>query len=350
VSVFVCGLGAVSPAGWGMSAMREALEKGQPLPIQPLSRPGWQKSLRSRDVPPPPSRPACLAHPRLRRTSPISHYAAVSAMEAVSIMRANGQPDPRIGVIVCLHSGCVQYTCRFFEETLRDPATASPLLFPETVFAAPASHVAALLGNAPLVYSLVGDPASYLQGLALATDWLENGRVDACVVVGAEETNWMRADALWHLDRGAIISEGAGALCLSLDPAVSLGVELAAITDAHTFRPALGVRASRQNAAHAMRRQLPPCSPSELLCDGLGNSPRTDLSESSAWRDWTGPRLSLKRVLGEGLMAGAAWQCIAAADAIARGQFSAANISLVGCNQQAIGSRFVRDNARNRPA
>ena len=54
------------------------------------------------------------------------------------------------------------------------------------------------------------------------------------------------------------------------------------------------------------------------------------------------PALSPKRILGEGLMAAAAWQCVAACDAVAGGRFAAANVSLVGSNQQAIGARFVR--------
>ena len=352
--LFVCGLGAISPAGWGVKPLQEALAQGQPLPVQALARPGWEEPFRSRQAPPPLTRPACLAHPRLRRSSPISQYAAAAALEAVSALREPGRPSPRLGVIVCLHSGCVQYSCRFFDEILRDPSTASPLLFPETVFAAPGSHVAALLGNAPVVYTLIGDPASYLQGVALAADWLEDGRVEACVVLGSEETNWVRADALWHLERGAIISEGAGALCLTLDPALSLGVELTAITDAHTFRTDSAVvgaangqsksplGASREHAAQAMRRQLPAAASLELLCDGLGNGARTDTPEATAWADWTGSRLSPKRVLGEAHVAGAAWQCVVAAEAVRRGQFPAANVSLVGCNQQAIGCRFVR--------
>ena len=233
--VFVCGLGAVSPAGWNVAAMREALAKGEPLPVQPLERPGWEKPLRARLVPPPPTRLPFLAHPRLRRTSPITHYAAAAALEAVAGLRPNNDRNRRLGVVVCLQSGCVQYSYRFFDETLKDPATASPLLFPETVFAAPASHVAALLENTPLVYTLAGDPACFLQGMALGVQWLEEQRVEACVVIGAEETNWLLADALWHFEHQAVISAGAGAVCLSLDPAMSLGVELDAITDAHTY-------------------------------------------------------------------------------------------------------------------
>jgi hypothetical protein len=45
-------------------------------------------------------------------------------------------------------------------------------------------------------------------------------------------------------------------------------------------------------------------------------------------------------ILGEGLMAAAAWQCVTACDLIATGQFTAANVSLVGANQQAVGIRF----------
>ena len=43
--IFVAGLGAVSPAGWNVAALRDALDKGEPLPVQPLARPGWEKPL-----------------------------------------------------------------------------------------------------------------------------------------------------------------------------------------------------------------------------------------------------------------------------------------------------------------
>ncbi len=336
--VFICGLGAVSPAGWTVAAMREALAKGAPLPVQQVARPGWTQPLLARPVPPPPERLPFLAHPRLRRTSPITHYVAAAALEAVARARPNQDRHRRLGVVVCLQSGCVQYSYRFFEETLKDPATASPLLFPETVFAAPASHVATLLENAPLAYTLTGDSACFMQGVALGVQWLEERRVDACVVIGADEPNWLLADALWHFEHRAIISAGAGAICLSLDPMLSQGIELGAITDAHTYTS----RQGRSRAARLMREQLPPGTPTELLCDGASGSPRADAADLSAWRDWAGSRLSPKRVLGEGLMAAGAWQCVAACDAVARGEFVAATVGLIGSNQQAIGARFVR--------
>lgn len=339
--IFISGMGAVSPAGWNVAALQLALEQGKPLPIQPLQRPGWEKSLRARLVPQPLHRPAFLAHPRVRRASPITHYAASAALEAAAPLRAAQDGARRWGVIVCLQSGCIQYSCRFFEEALKDPATASPLLFPETVYGAPASHVAALLENVSLVHTLLGDSSAFLQGVALGVQWLEEERVDACIVIGAEENHWLLADALWHLEHSAVIGNGAGALCLCREPKMSASVELAAITDAHPY----SARQSRMQAAQTMRGQLGAGSALELLCDGLGDSPRADAPEAAAWRDWAGPRLSPKRILGEGLMAASAWQCVAACDAVAAGRCATAAVSLVGSNQQALGARFAHVNS-----
>jgi len=331
--ILVSGYGAVSPAGWSTAEMLKVLADGKPLPVQPLERPGWEKPLRMRTVPAPAVRPAFLAHPRLRRSSPITHYAAAAMLEAVK----NLPPDParRVGLVVCLQSGCVQCTYRFFDEVLADPATASPLLFPETVFAAPASHLAALLENTPLVSTLIGDPATFAQGLALGADWLRQNRVDVAVVIGTEEINWLRADALWHLEHAAIIGGGSGAVALCRDPKYSFGVELSAVTKPQSY----SARKSRIQATRAMREEICPVE-SELLCDGLGDSPRADGPEIAAWRDWPGARLSPKKLLGEGLMAAAAWQCVAACAAVAEKKFSSAIASLVGCNQQAMGVRF----------
>lgn len=90
-----------------------------------------------------------------------------------------------------------------------------------------------------------------------------------------------------------------------------------------------------------MRAQLPAGTLTELLCDGLAGVGPYDAAEASAWADWPGARLSIKRLLGESAAA-SAWQCVAAADALARRAHTAATVSVVGCNQQAIGARFAR--------
>jgi 3-oxoacyl-(acyl-carrier-protein) synthase len=290
-----------------------------------------------RQVPVPVPRPQFLAHARLRRASAISHYAVSAALEALGD-EATGGSDRRLklGIVYCAMSGCVNYSGRFYSEVLKNPATASPLIFPETVYNSPASHLASVLGTTSAHYTIVGDPGTFLQGIALAADWLAGGRVEGCVVIGAEEGDWITADAMRMFTRSATVSEGAGALYLRNTPPNASAVRLLAITESHLFG-----KCSRAQAAQLTRAELTGGG-NGLLCDGLGGSPTADRDEQGAWHDWPGPRLSLKKILGEGLMAAAAWQCVAAVDALQQRQHDTATVSVVGCNQQAIAAQFAR--------
>jgi hypothetical protein len=339
-AIFLRGAGAVSPAGWGVPALREALRQGKPLLPNELKRPGWPHELRINTVPPPSSKPAFMAHARLRRSSLIAQYAVSAALEALGAdAQRVSSGSLRLGVIFCAMAGCVNYSRRFYDEILKDPATASPLIFPETVFNAPASHLAALLGTTAINYTLVGDQGTFLQGLALAADWLLEGRIDGCLVVGAEELDWLVAEAFHLFDRKAVISDGAGAIYLSCVPDDATRVELKAVTDTCLFSNGH----SRLEAAKRIRAELP--APSDLkciLCDGLQGVARIDRDEIAAWKDWPGDRLSPKTICGEALVAAAAWQCTAAFDSVKHGDYSAATFSVVGVNQQAIAAEFVR--------
>ena len=337
----------MSPAGWGLPAMRAAIEAATPLPTAPLEYPGVERQFRFRGVPAPQQRPAFLAHPRLRRTSPITQYAAAAALEAADSL-VSSTPPTRFGLIFCLQSGPVQYATRFFDEVIKDPATASPLLFPETVFSAPASHIAALLETVSIAYTVVGDPSAFLEGLAMGASWLEEGRVDACVVVGAEEFNWLQAQAVWHFDHHAILGAGAGAICMrlvpdhspKLDPDVNhpaYFAELELITEPATYCESGGLA----TAARHMRAQFPVAGSTEILIDGLGGTVLPGKAERAAWQDWPGARLSPKHILGEGLMAASAWQCVLAAEAVRTRHHSAACVSVIGFNKQAMGARFT---------
>src|SRR5205085_6851799 len=135
---------------------------------------------------PPAIGPAFMSHARLRRASPITHYSVAAALEALGAdaPRVSGG-SLRLGIVLCVMSGCVNYSRRFYDETLKDPATASPLVFPETVFNAPSSHLASLLGVGNRNYTLVGDPSTFLQGMALGADWIASGQLDGCLIVGS---------------------------------------------------------------------------------------------------------------------------------------------------------------------
>jgi 3-oxoacyl-(acyl-carrier-protein) synthase len=334
--IFVIGTGAVSPAGWGVQALVDAVSSKAPLPIKELAQPASPKPLCVRQVPPPNPKPAWLSHARLRRTSPITHYSVAAALEALGDDAARIRDGSiKVGVIVCVMSGCVNYSRRFFDETLRDPATASPLVFPETVFNAPSSHLAALIGTEAINYTLVGDPGTFVQGLALAADWLLGGAVDACIVIGSEEIDWTTANAFHLFSRQTVLSDGAGAMYLSRAPREN-AVKLAAISDSHLFTSGR----SRADAVSMMRKDLSMNGSGTVLVDGLQAIRRYDAAEESVWHDWTSARSSPKKILGEGLMAAAAWQTVLAIEAVRRGA-SAALVSIVGTNQQAIGAAFT---------
>jgi hypothetical protein len=285
-------------------------------------------------VPPPAPRPAFLTHPRLRRTSGITQFAVAAAIEALG----NPEPGSRrdLGVILCVFSGCVNYSRRFYDETLKDPATASPLVFPETVFNAPASHLSAWLGSTAINYTLVGDSGTILIALAVAGRWLLEGKVRECLVVGSEEIDWLSSDALRIFDRSRFLSEGAGALLVSAEPREH-SVRLERITDEFLY-----AHSGKMGALQAMRAELEPQTENALLCDSTVPFGTLSREETALWSGWPNTRISPKAVLGEGLMAAACWQLVAAADALVHSENSRAYISISGFHQHAIGAALSR--------
>jgi 3-oxoacyl-(acyl-carrier-protein) synthase len=218
---------------------------------------------------------------------------------------------------------------------LRNPTTASPLLFPETVFNAPGSHLGALLNSTSINYTLVGDPGTFLQGMALGAAWLSEGKAESCLVVGAEEIDWLTADAYRHFSRSVICGEGAGAVYFSNQPSAGAnGVELLAITSPGLYLNGM----SRLRAIRQMRGELPTAGPDALLCDSIAGWTARDRAEMEVWSDWRGARLSPRLVLGESLMASGAWQCVSAVDQLRSGKYPAALVSMAGGHQQAIGA------------
>ena len=106
--VFVHGCGAVSPAGWGIVPLLEAVRAGRAPPLQQIPRPGWEEALPVRAVPPPSVRPEFLKHARLRRTSPITQFALAAALEAIGPdLEIHQAGRCRLGIVFCTMSGCV---------------------------------------------------------------------------------------------------------------------------------------------------------------------------------------------------------------------------------------------------
>lgn len=331
MNLSITGTGAVTAAGWGVEAMISALSSGQTIAPTLLERAIGEEKITTPVLRVPMDGATTPKHPRLRRTSPISKFAAAAAMEALGAERLARIPNGlRVGVIFSLTNGCVNYSNRFFGEVLADPTVASPILFPETVFNAPSSHLSAMIGSSSPNDSLIGDSAAFLSGIDLAAEWIERGDVDGCLVVASEEIDWLSAEGLCLYSRNYLPSEGAGAIYLEAadGPAV-----LRHLPDPVPYN-ALG----KKEAASELRKKLGAIDDgTTLLVDGLCGIHRFDAPEANAWSDWSGPRWSPKKLLGESIGASTAIQVIAAVEALKSGAFQQAVVSAVGANQQAAG-------------
>ena len=336
--VQVTGWGAVSPAGWGVGPLRQACETKQPCPTTHIDHPGRSTPLPVRRVPPPSARPTFMSHPRLRRSSAISTYAAAASLEALgNRLELIQSGQKRLGIVFTSLTGCVCYSERFYGEVLKDPATASPIVFPETVFNAPASHLATYLNSNGINYTLIGDPGTFLQGLALAGDWLLEDRIDVALVVGAEELDWLVAGAQHLFNSHVIISEGAGALMLEPSRTSEDAVHLDCVTEPAPYTE----RTPQPIAAELIQTAIATENDQAVLVDSMNGVPLLDRAESRAWAGWTGPRISVKRHLGESFAAGSAWQCVVASDQLPRRLHPEAIVNVVGCNEQVIAARFA---------
>src|SRR5437762_2205815 len=223
-------MGCVTPLGSGIDSVWKRLLQGHEASATTVSESVSDRRYTTFRVPE--SALTGFAHSRLRRASVISRFAAAAGLEALhnAGVKLDSQSAERTALIFAISNGGVIYTKRFYRDILEAGAqSASPLLFPETVFNAAASHLAAILGITGVSYTLVGDGAVGLSAIRMAEDLLSNDELDYCLVVGAEEADWLVCDAYqkWRLLRsappiepfhkpakGTILSEGAGAVLL----------------------------------------------------------------------------------------------------------------------------------------
>jgi hypothetical protein len=275
-----------------------------------------------------------MAHPRMRRTSPISQFAVSAALEALGSDAAPaGRGERRLGVVCSVMSGSVTYSRRFYAEVLENPATASPMLFSETVFNAPSSHVAAMVESAGPNDTLVSDQTGFLSALEVAADWLDQGDVDGCLVLAAEEADWITAEAQALFAPGHVTAEGAAALYLRREPS---SVEIAALTGLVPLRRGRGPGA----AARKVLAKLPSESRRGLLFEADAIRSAAGGREGCAI-EWMGPRVSCTDLLGEGLAASGGWVCVAAARGVAAGADEATAV-VAGSNLGVAAARFRR--------
>ncbi|MEP6955661.1 MAG: beta-ketoacyl synthase N-terminal-like domain-containing protein [Chthoniobacterales bacterium] len=363
MSIHIAGMGWVTPLGSGVSAVWQRLLAGEQATAETLTSPQHGRSYPVFRVPAAATAAAPM-HPRLRRSSAISRFAVVAglaALEDAGVSLDSAQAE-RAAIIFAISNGGVVYTKRFYHDVVESGAqAASPLLFPETVFNAPASHLAAILGITGASYTLVGDGAVGLLALQMAEDLMLNPQIDRCLVVGAEEADWLLCDAYrrWRLlrnapplepfqnpARGTILSEGAGALLLERSGATVVdGIEAGA-----NFRRQ---RDAAAGVAGALQRLH---ATNEDLIVASANGTFVDEAEACAMRAHC-PSAAVyapKAALGESVGASGLWQVICAAQALRTGalppslhprpdrQVRRAIVSTCGMNQQVAGLALSR--------
>jgi 3-oxoacyl-(acyl-carrier-protein) synthase len=347
MSTCIAGMGWVTPLGVGLDEVWARISAGESAETKTLTNP---ESGRSHLCAPVPMKlvDSLARNPRLRRSSAISYFAVAAGLAALQDAGIAMTPElaADTAIVFAISSGGVIYTRKFYEQIVKQGAhAASPLLFPETVYNAPASHLAAQLGIDGASYTLVGDAPVGIAAMKFAEQLLDTGDVARVVVVGCEEIDWALCAAYrdWRLARaradgpGALLSEGAAAVVLAREGRT----EVAAIHDGAPFL-------RRRDAGAALDRVY-----ADLLRGGKvdavirgANGTFVDAAESAAIRKHASPAALLlpKQALGEALGASALMQVIVGALALEKGDVrrKSALVSTLGLNQQAGGLVLTR--------
>jgi 3-oxoacyl-(acyl-carrier-protein) synthase len=260
----------------------------------------------------------------------ISRFAAAAGLEALQAagLKLDSQNAQRIALIFAISNGGVIYTKRFYRDVVEMGAqAASPLLFPETVFNAPASHLAAILGVTGTSYTVVGDGAVGLLAIKMAEDVMTDESLDYCLVVGTEEVDWLLCDAYrrWRLlrsappiepvgkqKRGLLLSDGAGAILLARDGPIT-------IERAHPG----GSYRKRKGADEIVMQMLRDLGQTEIdFVISSANGTFIDQAEQRALEQLLPDAIAYtaKPALGESVGASGLWQVILGAQGLRHGE------------------------------
>jgi len=291
------------------------------------------------------------AFPRLRRSSKISLFALSAAIDAVRNAGLTTEEAARMGVVFAASNGGVIYTRRFFENVIRDGAGAgSPLLFPETVYNSPASHIAAYFKSDAPAFTFVGDSCTGLDAISAGLEMLGTGEVEHCLVLGAEEVDGISADAYARTGllagceqkpkSQAVSSEGAGAIVLGSGP----------IDTGSAWRiaegPFLSVYEGRAEIGDALRDlllRLKSSGSPDLIVASLSGSP-LDGDERGGLRAVfpDTPIVSPKSVLGEAMAAAAIQQVVTACNWLLPSRAAEVIVTSIGFGGHVAALRLTR--------
>lgn len=347
ITASIAGMGWVTPLGRDLLSVWTAIrENKRPDPVL-LESPIGKRAVPVLRVPGELVRDTASL-PRLRRSSVISHLAVAAAVDAVASARMTPDALKRTALIFAASDGGVVYTRKFYTEIVeRGEGAGSPLLFPETVYNAPASHIAARLGLDAEVLTLVGDAAAGLSAVQTGCELLAAGEADFCLVVAAQELDWITCEAYgrWGLiqngrNGASLFSEGAAAIVLARE---SDGCRVCAAHLGYSYPTEdcaeMRLDAILEELLHGSRITL------AVSC---ASGTRLDLAEKHclARHLSTATILTPKSVLGESLACSTMQQIVTGALALDESGAGTALITTIGYNRQLAGLLLTYDRSR----
>jgi hypothetical protein len=272
--------------------------------------------------------------PRLRRASSISLFMMEAAAQALEL--APEIDLKRTGVVSTFFLGCLVYSVRLYQQMSKEGRRfASPILFPETVFNSPTSHLVSTLKLGGPVYSQIGDNSCWANALRTAECWLRTGSADHVLVLGAKEFDPHELDAMqsigW-LRNGLILGEGAGALLLSNEGDSSKPM-LEAVHDGQSFQSKKGAL----QAARETLKGLPDDCPIVSTASGWTRSVEAKVCGERISR-------SPRPLPCEAFTATAAWNTIRALTELNQTPNGKLIIPYWGYSQQSAAALLVREN------
>jgi 3-oxoacyl-[acyl-carrier-protein] synthase II len=309
-------MGAVSAAGWGVSALRDRARSGRTA-IGPFSRipHETQRTHVAGQVPPPPPSAGWLA--RWSRYSHADRFAIFASAEAVDQALLGEAIQNQIAGVYFASSTSGLFETECFYERLHgqgaEPAPRS--LLTSHHLSAPAETIARRLGVSGPVETFSSACASAGLAIEQALQSVRSGEVDLAIAGGADGlalTTYSGFNALRAMDEqpcrpfratraGMSLGEGAGVLVLEpLDRALARGVvPLAEIVGAGASCDASHMTAPHETGAFAAAAMLAAIADAGLSPDDVDyinahatGTPLNDAAEFAAMRLVFGDRAS----------------------------------------------------------
>jgi 3-oxoacyl-[acyl-carrier-protein] synthase II len=312
----ITGIGSVSPFGplRGLISRREI----EPRPISAWPTEGLRRAFLVE-----PFRPSdIISTLKTRRLDRLSVWCLVAAGLAMQDAKLdlNKEDRTRVAVVLGTGLGCVELTESFFQSIATNGyAKSDPIIFPEGLTNAPASHVARVFGlrgpNLTLSHKGVSGESALMQAASL----LRTDQADVVIVLAGDtltrsiyewfETAGVLSPACFgpaplpipfdHAQDGFIPGEGAAAVVLEPSHrAAQRGAQVYA-----SYRSGFAT-SNPQAAVSVIRKALGAFSPADLkmvIASANGSSPHDDV-EQSIIREIFGndaPVVAPKAVVGE---------------------------------------------------